>query len=142
MLVVGYGNRLRRDDGVGQEVADVLAGVLAENDATVLAVHQLLPELAEDVSRAETVIFIDATVGRPAGSVTVEVLAPGAAAGAPHELGPFEVLALARDLFGSCPRALLVGVGAADLGYGTGLSTTVTDAIPAVIEAVLAAAES
>ena len=55
VFVVGYGNPLRGDDGVGQEVAQVLARqrhhlpALAGTD--VMSTHQLVPEMALDLSR-------------------------------------------------------------------------------------------
>ena len=54
--IVGYGNPLRGDDGVGQEVATALlrqknsGGGLAS--ATIICAHQLLPEMALDISRS------------------------------------------------------------------------------------------
>ena len=65
-LVIGYGNRLRGDDGVGWEVASRLAAAVPSEAAHILTVHQLTPELAEPVSEADLVIFIDASrVGEP-----------------------------------------------------------------------------
>jgi hydrogenase maturation protease len=58
VLIVGYGNPLRGDDGLGWHAAEALRAALPE--AEILAVHQLTPELAEDASRAELVIFLDA----------------------------------------------------------------------------------
>ena len=45
-LIIGYGNPLRGDDGIGPAAAALLAGDAADG-AEVLACHQLLPELAE-----------------------------------------------------------------------------------------------
>ena len=62
-LIIGYGNPLRGDDGVGWEVASRLAATIPEEAAHIMTVHQLTPELAESVSEAELVIFIDASDG-------------------------------------------------------------------------------
>ena len=77
--IVGYGNPLRGDDGVGQEVATALlrqknsAGGLAS--ATIICAHQLLPEMALDISRSRFAVFIDAAHdGRPGGSVSLQLL--------------------------------------------------------------------
>ena len=65
-LIIGYGNPLRGDDGVGWEVASRLAVIIPSEAAHILTVHQLTPELAESVSEADLVIFIDASdVGEP-----------------------------------------------------------------------------
>ena len=158
MLVVGYGNPLRGDDGVGQEVALVLRAELADTGASTVLAHQLLPELALDASRSRLVVFIDAAAGEPAGSLSVRPLSAGGwppadppasaaragtAAGAfSHQLGAADVLALARCLYGGCPVALLVSVGAASLEPGVGLSAAVQCAIPHAARAVLAAIDA
>jgi hypothetical protein len=77
-LIVGYGNSLRSDDGVGWHTAGLLAGDPRLAGARVLARHQLLPELAADVGRASLVVLVDAatqgapgSVAGPAGRATV-----------------------------------------------------------------------
>ena len=162
MLVVGYGNPLRGDDGAGQEVALMLRAELADTGASTVLAHQLLPELALDASRSRLVVFIDAAAGEPAGSLSVRPLSAGgsppadppadlptgaaragSAAGAfSHQLGAADVLALARCLYGGCPVALLVSVGAASLEPGVGLSAAVRCALPHAARAVLAAIDA
>lgn len=155
MLVVGYGNPLRGDDGVGQEVVKLLATELAGTGASTLLAHQLLPELALDASRSQLVVFIDAAVGAPAGSVSVQPLtanggppadpaasaarAVSAAGTFSHQLDAAGVLALARDLYGACPLALLVSIGPGSLEPGTELSAAVRGAVPRAARAVLSA---
>ena len=161
MLVVGYGNPLCGDDGAGPEIALMVEAELAGTGARTLLAHQLLPELALDASRSRLVVFIDAAAGELAGSLSVRPLSAGwppadppadppasaawagSAAGAfSHQLGAAEVLALARSLYGRCPVALLVSVGAASLEPGVGLSVAVRCAIPHAARAVLAAIDA
>jgi len=78
LLILGYGNPLRGDDGVGWHAVHRLRERSAELDADVMSCHQLTPELAEAVSRAERVIFIDARVGPTPGTVEVSEVAAGA----------------------------------------------------------------
>jgi hydrogenase maturation protease len=61
VLIIGYGNPLRSDDGVGWQAAELLTDDPRLADAQILACHQLTPELAEDVSRAGFVVLIDAS---------------------------------------------------------------------------------
>ena len=68
-LVVGYGNVLRSDDGVGWQVADILTDDARLAGATILRCHQLTPELALDVSRASVVVLVDARHGPEAGAM-------------------------------------------------------------------------
>src|SRR2546421_12899232 len=74
-LVIGYGNPLRTDDGVGWQVAQQLATDLAD-DVDVIGTHQLTPELAEPISRAGLVVFVDAGVGGEPGHVGCRLIAP------------------------------------------------------------------
>ena len=64
LLVIGYGNTLRRDDGVGPGVAEAVAA-LGLPGVQTLACALLTPELAEPVARAGMVVFVDAAVDAP-----------------------------------------------------------------------------
>lgn len=154
VFIVGYGNSLRGDDAVGQEVAQAL-WELREHSADLAAAsitwaHQLTPEMAPELAASGFGIFVDAAAGnRPAGSVTVEVLGGGGGcrgAGAPaatavatgcwQDLGPRQLLRLALDLYGNAPPAVLVSVGAGSMGPGVGLSPAVAAALPNAVAAV------
>jgi hypothetical protein len=65
-LVVGYGNPLRSDDGIGWVIAGRLATDPRFAGTDVLQRHQLTPELALDISRAGLVVLVDARSGPPA----------------------------------------------------------------------------
>ena len=67
-LIVAYGNPLRGDDGVGWQAAILLSREL-KDQVQVLTRHQLTPELAETLSEASRVIFIDAAAQGPAGQI-------------------------------------------------------------------------
>jgi hydrogenase maturation protease len=152
VLVIGYGNTLRRDDAVGVRTAESLRAHPGFGDVDVLAVHQLTPELALDISAASLVVFIDADVLAEPGSVQVQPLTPmtaqapadqasaaqtSAGPGASsHHVGASELLALANTLTGSAPRALSVAIGVADLEMGDGLSPEVEALLPTVVEIV------
>ncbi len=166
VLVVGYGNVLRGDDGVGQEVAeaiwlqrDRLPGLAR---ARVIWVTQLTPELALDVSDAGLAVFVDAACdGRPVGSVSVEVLPgpsvepadkcgaePGgpavvaeggrlsSGAGCWQDVSAAGLLRLAAELFGRAPVGVMVTVSVACTGAGEGLSPLVSAAVPRAVAAV------
>lgn len=75
-LIIGYGNPLRGDDAVGFLAAERLSRTIADPGVTVLAVHQITPELAEPVSRARRVIFMDASVGAERGQIRERPIRP------------------------------------------------------------------
>jgi hydrogenase maturation protease len=137
-LIVGYGNPLRGDDGVGQAVAQTFAGHDAIAGVDALACHQLTPELAERFAAAAWVVLIDAAAGLEAGRVSVTRLqpAPAPASTLGHYVEPAQLLHLAQALYGRSPEAYLVTVGAGSLELGEGLSPPVAAALPEVISIV------
>jgi hydrogenase maturation protease len=138
ILVVGYGNTLRGDDGVGPGAAEALSnrglpGVVA------IAVHQLLPELAELLSTARLALFVDAQMTNGEAKIRLRPIAPiDTAAPIGHASDPGRLLALARNIFGSCPQAWLITIPAVDLLLGEGLSAIasagLTEAIGIILE--------
>ena len=121
ILVIGYGNELRRDDGVGPRMGALIDAERREG-VEVMNVHQLTPELAEPMSHSDAVVFIDACIDGTA-SVQVRSLStrrqPCVRA---HFADPSVLLALCSELYGRAPMAWCIRVPAEDLGYGEGLS--------------------
>lgn len=135
-LVIALGNPLREDDGVGWAVARALGGPV---DTRVLVVQQLAPELAQEVSRAGNVVFVDARRDGPAGEVRTMALAPGVAEhGLTHDLDPATLLYFAKALYGRAPKAWLVSVAGEHFGLGDALSATVERAVPEAAQLVRA----
>src|ERR1039458_9151480 len=121
LLVIGYGNTLRRDDGAGPKVADAVAA-LALPGVRSLACPLLTPELADPISRARVAIFVDAAVDAPR-EVQLRMLAPADTSQImAHAASPATLLALARDVFGHAPEAWWLTIPAEDLGIGEELS--------------------
>jgi hydrogenase maturation protease len=135
-LVVGFGNPLRGDDGLGQIAAAMLAAAPPDG-AEVRACHQLTPELAERLAGVDLAVFIDAAAGAVAGSIAVEPVEPAAARiGLDHHVDAGMLLTLAERLYGRAPAAFLVRVGAASFTLGAELSEPVRAALPAVLATV------
>jgi hydrogenase maturation protease len=137
VLIIGYGNPLRGDDGVGQIVAEaVRAHDLA--DATIIACHQLTPELAEAVAQSEISVFIDAAADIPPGQIIInQLIDETAPTSLGHHLDPGALVLFARRLYGAAPKTFLVKVGAETFEFGEKLSETVQNAVPAVVAAVI-----
>lgn len=142
-LVVGYGNALRSDDGLGWCAAARLAEDPRLRGATVLAQHQLTPELAVDMSAASLVVLIDASATDEAGAISIRRIDAASEAGSAwsHHLEPAGLVALARELWGASPAVFTVSVGVASLDVGDRLSPTVEQALPDVVDAVAAIVE-
>lgn len=143
VLIIGYGNPLRRDDGAGWVAIQHLAED-KRSDMHLLACHQLTPELAEPISQAALVIFIDACVAdgcpdepRCAWLLCQPVVADGAvSASLSHHVHPSALLAYARTLYGTTPTAFLLTIASTAFGYGETVSPGVLATMPALIEEV------
>ncbi|HTL68076.1 MAG TPA: hydrogenase maturation protease [Lacunisphaera sp.] len=136
LLVIGYGNTLRTDDGAGRLVAERveelgLAGVRARPCA------QLTPDLAPELAGAATVVFVDATValGREIRWKTIAPDDNGPVSS--HAMDPSALLALARELYGRAPLAWLLTVPTERMEIGTELSDLTRRGIEAAIEKVV-----
>jgi hydrogenase maturation protease len=133
VLVVGYGNPTRSDDRLGWQIAVDLLRTNTSPDVEVLPCHQLTPELVDPVSRAETVLFIDCARSGDPGVVRCEPLHSDAGISSfTHDLTPSTLLALSSELFGVCPKALLLSVPGENYEPGESLSDALCGLVPAV----------
>lgn len=132
-LIIGIGNPLRSDDGLGWAVAQRLACDTQESSA-IYTVHQLTPELAQQMAQARLVVMIDASCEGEPGAVSVRALsAPALPGGAgTHQTTPEELVALTAAVYGSCPPVVLVTITGADFGIGEQLSSVVARKIAQV----------
>jgi len=122
VMVIGYGNDLRSDDGIGQRIADEIASWHL-SAVKSLAVHQLTPELADALANAELAIFVDAYVPSECFDVQVQSLSPSADnAIAGHTADPQSLLALTQNLYGYCPPAVWVTVPGVNFEFGDRIS--------------------
>jgi hydrogenase maturation protease len=104
LLVIGYGNTLRGDDGVGPRVAEAVEALHLPGVRTLVC-QQLSPEHADPIALADTVIFVDAAVDAP-DEVQLRRLEPGDTPQLmAHAADPRTMLALSRDVFGHVPQA-------------------------------------
>ncbi len=135
VLVLGYGNSLRSDDGLGWHAAVEMARTSVSPDVTILPCHQLTPDLAEPVQRADTVIFLDCTREGDAGEVRCRELVPEAVpTSLTHDLSPSALLALASELYGVYPRAYLLTICGESYAHGEMLSPKVSRRLPELQE--------
>ena len=145
-LVVGVGNRMRRDDGAGPAVAD--------------GVRRSRPDLDVDEVTGDASRLLDLWAGREL-VVLVDAVRSGGAPGelhrwelrdgswltampeslvSSHLVGVLDTVDLARALDRLPGRLVVVGVEVVDLGDGEGLSEVVAaavdDAVAVVLDAV------
>lgn len=130
ILVIAYGNPLRGDDGIAWQAAEALKKKLPAS-AQVICVHQLTPELAENLSSADHVIFVDACIeGQPGNVRCRPISAVSGEARFSHHLSPGEVLALCNRLYSANPIAFLISISGKSFDHGEQVTAAVVKAIP------------
>lgn len=136
-LVIGYGNTLRGDDGVGYQAAEMVDSWGVPHVRS-LACHQLTPELAADIAMADQVIFLDAQIldtqipaltseapescqpirlGQPLNQPF-----PSNAPFSAHHSRPESLMELAQQLYGCTAIAYIIPIPTHDFSYGEALS--------------------
>jgi hydrogenase maturation protease len=135
MILVGVGNPLRRDDGVGPWLAAALArrgcatAVAARDGAAVAALL--------DGKRAAAIVDATRGAGAPGTLTALDLwcgdLRDGLSPASTHLVGLTQGVALLRAL-GTLPRPLLFfGIEGADFGWGEGLTPAVEAAARALL---------
>ena len=139
VLILGYGNTLRSDDGLGVVAANLLAERLPEGNIKIITSQQLGPEMVEDLRESHLAIFIDAGITNAPGESSCTPLFPQTEVptGVSHHFTPGTLLALCQTFYGKAPEAYLYSVGAASFDLGEALTPTVQAAIPGLIDAVI-----
>lgn len=121
-IIIGFGNPLRQDDGIGWRAIDLLRSRLPNDAAELVQCHQLLPELVPCLQDASLVLFLDAAADIRPGEVVCSYVRPRSCGDYSHRLEPAQLMGLAEVTNRSAPPALLIRGGAMWLGCGEGLS--------------------
>jgi hydrogenase maturation protease len=142
LVVIGVGNRFRRDDGFGPAVLDALADTpppevwLYESDGEPTRLLDMwvgadLAVVVETVRRGEapgSIIELDT-------EARIETAGDGGAGGS-HSLGLADAVALGRVMDRMPRRLYVIGVEPSDLGQGPGLSDAVAAGVNTVVNRV------
>jgi hydrogenase maturation protease len=109
VLVIGYGNPGRQDDGLGPAVAAEI-DKLGRANLTVFDNYQLNIEDAIDVAEHDVVWFVDAAKVGPSPFAVTVVECAFAVDFTSHLVRPEVVLALSQQYYQKAPKAFLLGV--------------------------------
>jgi len=121
-LVIGYGNTLRGDDGVGYLAAEQIAA-WHWPQVKAIACHQLTPELAAELAPCDRVLFIDATLPGMQTDVHLHPLQPTKSAPLEaHRSHPADLLQLTAQLYGQSPQAYHLLLPTAQMAFSEELS--------------------
>jgi hydrogenase maturation protease len=142
-LVLGVGNPLMRDDGIGPRVIEMLrAGYTFPENVEVVDAGTMSFMILDLLRGVDRLIVIDAVrdTGKPPGTVfrmTPEEIAPNQVAHSLHDMRLIDVLQ-AADLVGSMPQTIAFGVQIEAIEqWVLELSDPVEAAIPIAAGAVL-----
>lgn len=151
MLVLGYGNPDRQDDGVAWHVLHALALQLdlpapdsyedefLPNDRLDFAFTlQLTPEMAEQIAPYERVCFVDAHTGSIAAQVKmVPVVSQFQHSPFTHHLTAQSLLSMCQSLYEKTPQATLLSVRGYQFEFECGLSAQTAALVPEAVERIL-----
>ncbi len=134
ILVIGYGNPARGDDGLGPALAERLEA-MGIPGLTVESDYQLSIEHAAMAAEHDIVVFADAdgAGGEPFTFRRVEEEPLGRFTS--HSVAPGEILHIARSCFGASPAGYLLGIrGELFEPFTEGLSPSAREGLEAALE--------
>jgi hydrogenase maturation protease len=143
ILVLGLGNPLQRDDGVGTRVIEELERRELSPHVQVMDGGTPGVGLIHLMEGYAHVVIVDAAeMGRPPGEIVrfraKDVMLTGSSARfSLHRSGVADALALAQSLNISLPEIVVYGVQPAHVDWGEELSAEVAAAIPTLVEAIV-----
>ncbi len=150
ILILGYGNPDREDDGVAWHILRALTIKLGldsthsyedefpEFALIDFAFHlQLTPEMAEDISAYEFVCFVDAHTGNiPEPVRLIRVESEFQASPFTHHLTPQSLLSMCETIYGKKPDAALLSVLGHRFLFSRQLSEETAELVPQAVELI------
>ena len=126
ILIVGYGNPYREDDGVGHIIAEAIEKWASEkkfDNLTVITAYQLELEMVEDVAVHDFVVFIDAHIENYSEGIVFEKVVPKESKGfTTHVFGPGDLAALSERFYNHVPEIFILSVPGYKFDLGDDLS--------------------
>jgi hydrogenase maturation protease len=139
-LILGLGNLLLCDEGVGVHVARALAQRDLPPDVSVVEAGTAFLDVLPDIEKADRILLVDAMEG--GGNPGSLYRVPFDQCLHPEMLASLHGFDLSRVLFmsGSTrePEVIVFGVEPAVIAWGTELSLVVERMMPAIVEAIVA----
>ncbi len=152
ILILGYGNPDRQDDGVAWHILIQLARQFGRTvpvapeegfhsmgyPVEMMFALQLTPEMSETVAKFDRVCFVDAHTGNVPELVHFEKLEPNFRSSPfTHHMTPSTCLALASTLYSRQPEAILVSVRGFAFGFERELSDQTRDLSTQAVNLIL-----
>jgi hydrogenase maturation protease len=143
-LIIGYGNLMRGDDGIGCQAARALEQHFWNDpNVEVVAAQQLTPEMAEDLAQRDFVLFLDASFGEQPGTIKRITVSPEPGPGGlSHHLTPSLLLTAAEQLYGDAPFAMSITMAGWSFELGQKMSQIANRRMPDLIRLAREAVEA
>lgn len=133
ILVLGYGNPGRQDDGLGPAAATAVAA-WAEPGVDVEAEYQLNIEHGADLADYDTVVFVDASTDAPEPYELKRIAPSDAVTFTTHAVSPGSVLAIAADHFGAAPEAWVLAIRGYEFAFTEALTPKAGENLASALE--------
>ena len=109
ILLIGYGNPGRLDDGLGPAAAEAVEKMNIDG-ITVDSDYQLTVEDAVEIAKHDVVIFVDADVKGPEPFYFKKIKAADSVSFSSHSITPKSLLALMKEIYGNEVDAYVLGI--------------------------------
>ncbi len=139
LLLIGYGNPGRGDDGLGPALAQAMSDLFP--DLTVDIDYQLTVDHAALIAAHDTVIFADAMIGLTDPYQFAPVTGTPETLGS-HQVSPQAAMSLAQLLFGQRPQAWTLAISGNDFdqlheGLSPGATANLAQAVAFLLDWIL-----
>jgi hydrogenase maturation protease len=129
-FVIGIGNDMRGDDGVGPRVVNAIPSRV---DLATMTVHQLVPELAEKIQHAQRVLFVDASMED---QLRLQQLEASDHRGLGHACSPAGLLGWTKLAYEQVPESWLLSIPGFAFEFGEILSPRTIAYLPEALERI------
>ena len=142
-VVLGIGNELYKDEGVGVHVVRILQAKLPSPDSAVEVIDGgTSPDIWPLIDGASKLIIVDAVRGGcEPGTIyrftPQQIVADGGLITSVHQIGILENLSLMELVGGKPEDTVVIGVEPAELEPGLELSAELQERMPKIIQTVL-----
>jgi hydrogenase maturation protease len=126
-LIIGFGNILRKDDGLGPKAVDLLNEIIFDGrDVNTMTLPQIDITLAKELASVDFAIFVDARIDDSNDSVIIEHLELNELntqlGHTSHSLSIPSLIGLTRELYENTPDCYMVTPKGYDFSIGESFS--------------------
>jgi hydrogenase maturation protease len=140
VLILGIGNVILKDEGIGVHVVRALEEIELHPEVELIDGGTATMDLLSLIHKAERIIIVDALKAGGAPGTLYRCLPEELEDNSErpislHQVGLLDVLGMARQLGGS-PAVVIIGVEPKEISWGLELTEELRAAVPKIVEAV------